>query len=248
MKNLLNRCILSYVLSVLVFFTPSLFANPATNKDSIKADPIQQLIYEREAVKNWIVENRCKNAKGDVDELVSLVYKHSKENDLDPHFVLGLIKQESCFNTTAKSFAGAYGYMQVIPKWHPEEVKGRSLFKPTVGIEAGTLVLSKYIDLANGNLKKALRLYSGGANKYYENVIGYKLAIKKYVSFYTQEQVNKQEYLLAKASIEKSQIVVAKVQTQTSHEQLLDAFKRADEKSKSEIDLLGELIKARFIS
>jgi soluble lytic murein transglycosylase-like protein len=140
---------------------------------------------ERMAVKNWITSLKCKANIENLDGFIDSVYINSKSNDLDPHLVLGLIRQESCFDTNAKSFANAKGYMQVIAKWHPDEVKSRDLTNPSVGIEVGTAVLNKYIKLSKSNLKKALTGYSGGANNYYEKVVSYKVNLKKHINVYT---------------------------------------------------------------
>lgn len=69
---------------------------------------------------------------------------------------------------------GAQGIMQVIPRWHGEKVKGRSLYKLNVGAEVGTLVLAEYIAAARGDVKRALRKYSGGSNSYARSVLAYR--------------------------------------------------------------------------
>lgn len=42
-----------------------------------------------------------------------LIEKYSEENNLDPYFVLAVIKAESKFNADAKSHKDAYGLMQI---------------------------------------------------------------------------------------------------------------------------------------
>lgn len=135
----------------------------------------------REAVKAWVIKNSC-GKPNDVDQMLNLVEVNSKEKHLNPFLVLGLIRQESCFNTRARSNMNALGYMQVIPKWHPEKVRGRSLYNPTVGIEVGTQVMREYIDRYGE--AKGLQVYSGGARSYYNGVLKFKNSLVMYTDVY----------------------------------------------------------------
>ena len=139
----------------------------------------------KEAVKVWIKKNSCGTANN-VDQMLDLITVNSQQKNLDPFLVIGLIRQESCFNTKARSGAGALGYMQVIPKWHPEKVKGRSLYNPTVGIEVGTQVMREYINKHGES--KGLRVYSGGARNYYNGVLKFKNSLVAYTKVYVNSR------------------------------------------------------------
>lgn len=134
------------------------------------------------AVKEWVRNNQCKKSVGNTDKLVDIVYNNSIQKNLDPHLVLGLIKIESCFNSKAKSKHGAIGYTQVIPKWHYNKIKGRSLYNPSVSIDVGTSIIKEYIKLAKGNIRFGLKKYSGNSKNYYEKVLHNMLSIKKHIS------------------------------------------------------------------
>jgi soluble lytic murein transglycosylase-like protein len=132
----------------------------------------QHLDSEKIAISKWIDKNSCKlKNKVDSSTLISNTYYNGKKYNIDPHLMIGLIRQESCFSYTAKSNAGAIGLTQVIPKWHKEKIKGRSLTNPNVSIEVGTMIVAEYLKSSNGDLRKALRKYSGGANNYYNKVM-----------------------------------------------------------------------------
>ena len=44
------------------------------------------------------------------------VWAHSRENDIDPYMVVGLMRQESTYNSIAESPVGARGAMQIMPR------------------------------------------------------------------------------------------------------------------------------------
>ena len=128
---------------VTLFLVTSSYANYNTHLKTNILDLSDPVV--REAIKSWVVKNSC-GKPNDVDMMLDLVGVHSQQKNLNPYLVIGLIRQESCFYTKARSNMNAQGYMQVIPRWHPEKIKGRSLYNPTVGIDVGTQVMREYID------------------------------------------------------------------------------------------------------
>lgn len=100
-----------------------------------------------------------------LNTLVSLIIEHAELNNLDPLFVVALIKQESNFNPTArgidlfetqedgtKKFVGyCCGLMQL------HTMHGiKNVYDPEVNIRAGCAKLKSYIDQRDGNLRKGL--------------------------------------------------------------------------------------------
>lgn len=117
-------------------------------------------------------------------DLVEQVYVNATLRGLDPTFVLGMIAQESGFNPKARSGMGAKGYMQVIPSYHREKIRGRDIFDVDTNIDVGTSILKEYLD-KTGSLRKATRMYSGGASRYYQKIVAFQNAVKIHISSYT---------------------------------------------------------------
>ncbi len=75
----------------------------------------------------------------------------SADHDLDPALVAGLIRQESTFNPSATSVAGARGLMQVMPEVGARTARGLAypvwapelLWQPDVNLELGTAHLAE---------------------------------------------------------------------------------------------------------
>jgi len=93
-------------------------------------------------------------------KIVSFVHAYSLKRDLDPDLVFRFITVESGFRYNALSKANARGYMQVVPQYHPEKIRGRNLFDLETNIEVGTAVFQEYL-LKYGDVDKAIRAYQG---------------------------------------------------------------------------------------
>lgn len=143
------------------------------------ADPLEyfvQSMNEQDKAVEWIdLSTKGKLGPAMTREIVSTTYAQAISYNVDPRLVIAVMRQESNFQANAKSFAGAKGLMQVIPKYHKDKLKGRDPFKPKVSIEVGTAILQEYIKNAKGSLPKALRNYSGGARQYHTKVINFKM-------------------------------------------------------------------------
>lgn len=92
--------------------------------------------------------------------VVSLASREAKRNGLTVDFVLGVIATESSFNSRAISHVGAKGYMQVIPKWHQNRIKGRDIYDTEVNIQVGVAFLRECID-RRGSRRGGLACYNG---------------------------------------------------------------------------------------
>ncbi len=107
-------------------------------------------------------------------ELLQLVYREAKHNQLDPDLVLALMQIESAFDRFAISVVGAQGLMQVMPFWRLEIGRPQdNLTHVETNIRYGTVILAHYMDVAKGDLVEALARYNGsyGRLKYPEKVI-----------------------------------------------------------------------------
>jgi soluble lytic murein transglycosylase-like protein/Tfp pilus assembly protein PilF len=88
---------------------------------------------------------------------------------VDPFLVLGVMRQESVFNPSIVSRAGAIGLMQLMPSTAKavaaelsEPFFADSLTRSRVNIRYGTHYLKKLLDQFHGNMVQAIAGYNGG--------------------------------------------------------------------------------------
>jgi len=94
------------------------------------------------------------------------VHSEAKRARLDPELVLSVIHIESRFDRHAISYAGAVGYMQIMPFWLTElGQKGENLFKADVNLRMGCTILRFYLDKENGDVFRALARYNGSLGR-----------------------------------------------------------------------------------
>jgi soluble lytic murein transglycosylase len=99
-----------------------------------------------------------------------VVHSAASEN-LSPLFLLSVIRQESMFDATARSSAGARGLMQLIPStgqevasslgW-PSGYTSDDLNRPIININLGTHYLGRQRDYFDGDFYTALAAYNSG--------------------------------------------------------------------------------------
>jgi soluble lytic murein transglycosylase len=130
------------------------------------------------------VWDRCINTsdrtKGEIDidqrfptPFRESVVRRSREINLDPAYVYGLIRQESRFTMDARSHAGASGLMQVMPataRWTARKI-GLANFRPEqlqdrdTNITIGTGYLKLVLDDFNGSMPLAAAAYNAGPGR-----------------------------------------------------------------------------------
>ena len=99
-----------------------------------------------------------------------LIDAAAAENGLSPLLLLAMIRQESFFDPTAGSPAGALGLTQVIPltgseiaqELGAEDFSTPDLLRPLVSIRFGAHYVRSQLDLFDANLFLALAAYNGG--------------------------------------------------------------------------------------
>ena len=116
-------------------------------------------------------------------DIAKNVVKYSKEGNISPELVLGIIEVESSFNPMAISSKKARGLMQLMAEW----AKKFGIEKVTdfhdidTNIKYGIEVLKIHIDEdGKGNVTKGLYYYVGKSDTYADKVY---IAIGKFVSF-----------------------------------------------------------------
>jgi soluble lytic murein transglycosylase len=102
-----------------------------------------------------------------------IIVQESRARNLDPYQVAGLIRQETVFNSKAKSPANAYGLMQVLvptgrltaKKYGVDRtITAESLFEPRLNIQLGTAYLRDQIDKF-GRIEYVAAAYNAGPNR-----------------------------------------------------------------------------------
>ena len=88
--------------------------------------------------------------------------------------MLAVIHIESRFDRHAISYAGAVGYMQIMPFWLAELGQDESnLFKAATNLRMGCTILRFYLDKEKGDVFRALARYNGslGRSEYPDKVL-----------------------------------------------------------------------------
>ena len=105
--------------------------------------------------------------------LKETVLRKSKDVQLDPAYVYGLIRQESRFIMDARSVVGASGLMQVMPataKWTARKI-GLTNFQPQqindqeINVAIGTGYLKLVLDEFDGSMPLAAAAYNAGPSR-----------------------------------------------------------------------------------
>lgn len=126
---------------------------------------------KRTTLVNWVRSNNKKLNVDSSTRIVDAVMFHAKQNELDPFLIFSMIRAESAYKPDAKSFAGARGLMQVMPRWHKDKLAGRDPYRIPVNIEVGTIIINDCLRKTKNQIHKALRCYSGGAGSHYNRRI-----------------------------------------------------------------------------
>lgn len=101
------------------------------------------------------------------------ILAHATSRGLDPYLVAGLIRQESLFNPTIRSSAGAIGLMQVRPATGRELARragvspfsNNLLTRPDTNVRLGTLYFSELLARYDGRIGYVLAAYNAGPSR-----------------------------------------------------------------------------------
>lgn len=99
--------------------------------------------------------------------------KHASQQQLDPFFFAALIRQESEFDTRARSRAGALGLTQVLPATGRQMYRSLGysrwsadmLYEPEINLNMGTHWFRQLIDGLDGHTEAALAAYNAGRSR-----------------------------------------------------------------------------------
>ncbi|MBI4755747.1 MAG: lytic transglycosylase domain-containing protein [Betaproteobacteria bacterium] len=145
---------------------------PAAEEAPPRLSPVEQeRALATEISRTWFVGNQR------AARIVRAASQASRHTTLPRTLILAIIAVESSFNTLAVSPVGARGLMQVLPEAHPEKVERiggeHMLHDVDTGIHVGARILHEYRRVT-GNLRAALRRYSGAARNYADKVLKHK--------------------------------------------------------------------------
>lgn len=158
-------------------------AQPLAQKYFLSSDQVKESLAAQ-LVKTYKITPK------DAGKIIRTTAKTSKEHDIDPFLVLGIIAKESSFNKNARSGYGATGLMQVHAPSHKNILKMMGLntnnLKTTekalkseiqVNVKAGVQIYKQY-EKQYGSRVKALQAYNGakndGASTYAKNVLAFR--------------------------------------------------------------------------
>ncbi len=99
-----------------------------------------------------------------------MVQQQAEQRKIDPYLILALIRQESLFDTRARSSAAALGLMQLLPSTARQIAKEigmaapsrENLYEPEVNLALGTQYLKDLLQRYSNNWFKAIAAYNAG--------------------------------------------------------------------------------------
>lgn len=100
-----------------------------------------------------------------------VIERNAREESVDPYLMLALAKQESAFQTHARSWAAAQGLMQVIPSTGryiagKRGIKGRyNLFDLETNVDFGTWYFARAYHATGGDAPRSLAGYNAGPGR-----------------------------------------------------------------------------------
>jgi soluble lytic murein transglycosylase-like protein len=101
------------------------------------------------------------SSSGDPSRFDDLILSSSQRNGVDPALVRAVMKVESDFNETARSYKGAQGLMQLMPETARLHKVGNT-YDPEENIEGGVQHLRLLLDRYQGDLRLTLAAYNAG--------------------------------------------------------------------------------------
>ena len=152
-----------------------------------------ETVTGKDGKKRYVLKSRLPVVKNHVlvraKKYLPIVLKYASKYLLDPKFILAIIYTESAFNPLAKSWANAFGLMQLVPRFgglesfefvfgYKQKPSPAYLFQPEKNIELGTayfhLIFNKHFKDVPDSKKKmymAIASYNWGPHRVRKYII-----------------------------------------------------------------------------
>jgi hypothetical protein len=123
-------------------------------------------LKEKMGQKNFIAKKiSLLNPRADAEYIAAIIVSMSDKEKVDPLLVASIIKQESNFNKTAKSSAGALGLMQILPstaRYIHEHIDNSKLFDVNYNVTLGVRYYKQLLLIFNNDHHFSLIAYNWG--------------------------------------------------------------------------------------
>ena len=137
---------------------------------------------------NYITSKYNNVSTQDAIQISNTALIHAQKHNIEPSLILGLIEKESKFQKNIVSKGNAHGLMQIIPKWHKQNINevipknGGTLKSIDNNVAIGTNILKTQLE-KYPNISRALQAYNGNHNgsSYAKQVLHYQHQIKQSV-------------------------------------------------------------------
>lgn len=107
------------------------------------------------------VTNTFPKSTGSKTDFDDIINQAAATYNIPAKLIKSVIQQESNFNVSAKSYAGASGLMQLMPAT-AKSLGVTNIFDPTQNIMAGSKYLSQMLTRYNGDMALSLAAYNAG--------------------------------------------------------------------------------------
>jgi soluble lytic murein transglycosylase-like protein len=131
-------------------------STPAATATTVPATSFQSLLSQASAT-----QTPTAATSGDSSTYDAMIAQAAQANGVDPALLKGLIRQESGFDPTATSGAGATGLTQLMPST-AASLGVTDPTDPQQSIDAGARYLRQQLDAFGGDETKALAAYNAG--------------------------------------------------------------------------------------